>query len=158
MILESHVLASAGENAATKFPEFFAARIRNLNTREAYARACSKFLTWCEQHADDLLLITPMYVVACIEQQPGIDAADCVIVLLSTEGLQSREVLDKLSRFHDRGVIIIPVLTEWTLMQRNTELQSSRHIFQTSAIRSGDYLKRNHRLPEFFPHISFPET
>jgi hypothetical protein len=31
------ILANAGENAATKFLEFFAARIRNLNTREAYA-------------------------------------------------------------------------------------------------------------------------
>jgi hypothetical protein len=32
------ILANAGENAATKFLEFFAARIRNLNTREAYTR------------------------------------------------------------------------------------------------------------------------
>jgi hypothetical protein len=37
------ILANAGENAATKFLEFFAARIRNLNTREAYARACAQF-------------------------------------------------------------------------------------------------------------------
>jgi integrase/recombinase XerD len=40
------ILANAGENAATKFLEFFAARIRNLNTREAYARACAQFLAW----------------------------------------------------------------------------------------------------------------
>ena len=33
------ILANAGENAATKFLEFFAARILNLNTREAYAWA-----------------------------------------------------------------------------------------------------------------------
>src|SRR5262249_8210674 len=65
------ILANAGENAATKFLEFFAARIRNLNTREAYARACSQFLTWCEQHVDDLRLITPMHVAAYIEQHPG---------------------------------------------------------------------------------------
>lgn len=65
------ILANAGENAATKFLEFFAARIRNTNTREAYARACSQFLTWSEQHVDDLRLITPMHVAAYIEQHPG---------------------------------------------------------------------------------------
>jgi integrase/recombinase XerD len=65
------ILANAGENAATKFLEFFAARIRNLNTREAYARACAQFLAWCEQHVDDLRLITPMHVAAYIEQHPG---------------------------------------------------------------------------------------
>jgi hypothetical protein len=46
------ILANAGENAATKFLEFFAARIRNLNTREAYARACAQFLAWSEQHLE----------------------------------------------------------------------------------------------------------
>jgi integrase/recombinase XerD len=65
------ILANAGEKAATKFLEFFAARIRNSNTREAYARACSQFLGWCEQHVDDLRLITPMHVAAYIEQHPG---------------------------------------------------------------------------------------
>jgi hypothetical protein len=48
------ILANAGENAATKFLEFFAARIRNLNTREAYARACAQFLAWSENHVSDI--------------------------------------------------------------------------------------------------------
>jgi integrase/recombinase XerD len=61
------ILANAGGNAATKFLEFFAARIRNHNTREAYARACGQFLSWSEQHVDDLRLITPMHVAAYIE-------------------------------------------------------------------------------------------
>ena len=65
------ILANAGENAATKFLEFFAARIRNLNTREAYARACAQFLAWSENHVDDIRLITPMHVAAYIEQHPG---------------------------------------------------------------------------------------
>jgi integrase/recombinase XerD len=65
------ILANAGENAAAKFLEFFAARIRNLNTREAYARACAQFLAWSEQHVDDIRLITPMHVAAYIEQHPG---------------------------------------------------------------------------------------
>jgi integrase/recombinase XerD len=65
------ILANAGENAATKFLEFFAARIRNLNTREAYARACAQFLAWSENHVDDIRLITPMHVAAYIEKHPG---------------------------------------------------------------------------------------
>jgi integrase/recombinase XerD len=52
-------------------PTKVAARIRNVNTREAYARACSHFLAWSEQHVDDLRLITPMHVAAYIEQHPG---------------------------------------------------------------------------------------
>jgi hypothetical protein len=40
------ILANAGEHAATKFLEFFAARTLNLDTREAYARACGQFLAW----------------------------------------------------------------------------------------------------------------
>jgi hypothetical protein len=65
------ILANAGENAATKFLEFFAARIRNLNTREAYARACAQFLAWSENHVDDIRAITPMHVAAYIEQHPA---------------------------------------------------------------------------------------
>ena len=64
-------MANAGENAASKFLEFFAARIRNLNTREAYARACAQFLAWSEQHVDDIRFIMPMHVAAYIEQHQG---------------------------------------------------------------------------------------
>ena len=41
-----------------------------------------------------------------------IDEADCVVVLLTEQGLQSREVLDELARSHDRGKLIIPVVEE----------------------------------------------
>ena len=41
-----------------------------------------------------------------------IDAADCIIVLLTAEGLQSQEVLDEISRAHDRKKLIIPVVAE----------------------------------------------
>jgi hypothetical protein len=65
------ILANIGENAATKSLESFAARIRNSNTREACACACSQFLSWSEQHVDDLRLITPIHVAAYIEKDPG---------------------------------------------------------------------------------------
>ncbi len=41
-----------------------------------------------------------------------IDAADCVIVLLTDEGLQSHEVMDEISRSHDRGKFIIPIVAK----------------------------------------------
>jgi hypothetical protein len=41
-----------------------------------------------------------------------LDAADGVIVLLTQEGLRSREVLDEISRAHERGKFIIPIVKE----------------------------------------------
>jgi hypothetical protein len=61
------ILANAGENAATKFLEFFAARIRNLNAREA----CAQFLAWSENHVNDIRLITPMHVAASTADAVG---------------------------------------------------------------------------------------
>ncbi len=43
------LVAAAGEAAAWRYVEFFAANIRNPNTRRAYARACGDFLGWCER-------------------------------------------------------------------------------------------------------------
>ena len=44
------VIASAGEHAARRFLEFFAATIRNKNARMAYYRAACHFFAWVEQH------------------------------------------------------------------------------------------------------------
>jgi hypothetical protein len=43
-------IAGAGEHAVRRFLEFFAATIRNRNTREAYYRAACSFFAWLEQH------------------------------------------------------------------------------------------------------------
>jgi len=40
------LVAVAGERAAMRFLEFFAANIRNPHTRRAYARAADEFLIW----------------------------------------------------------------------------------------------------------------
>lgn len=62
------VIADAGDHAARRFLEFFAATIRNANTREAYYRACCRFFTWCERHRlGDLASIEPLHVAAYIE-------------------------------------------------------------------------------------------
>jgi integrase/recombinase XerD len=40
----------AGDHAARRFLEFFAATIRNKNTRMAYYRAVTEFFAWVERH------------------------------------------------------------------------------------------------------------
>ena len=45
------LIADAGEQASWRYVEFFTANIRNPNTRRAYARACSRFLTWCDERS-----------------------------------------------------------------------------------------------------------
>ena len=67
------LIARVGEGAERRFWEFFTAQIRNRNTRAAYFRAVSTFLTWCESHGLALEEIEPMIVAAYIEQHPGSD-------------------------------------------------------------------------------------
>ncbi|HEX4080716.1 MAG TPA: tyrosine-type recombinase/integrase [Rhizomicrobium sp.] len=62
------IVSSAGEHASRRFLEFFAATIRNKNTREAYYRAVCRFFAWCE-HAKlgELADIEPLHVAAYVE-------------------------------------------------------------------------------------------
>jgi len=55
--------------AEKRFLEFFAAQIRNRNTREAYLRAVRDFLGWAEADAGiaDLGDIEPVHVAAWVE-------------------------------------------------------------------------------------------
>jgi site-specific recombinase XerD len=62
------IIGDAGEHAARRFLEFFAATIRNRNTRMAYYRAATRFLAWCEYHKlGQLTDIEPLHVAAYIE-------------------------------------------------------------------------------------------
>jgi hypothetical protein len=45
------LIVRAGDDAARRYLEFFAAQIRNRNTREAYLRAVRDFLGWVETEA-----------------------------------------------------------------------------------------------------------
>ena len=60
-------VADAGAAAARRYVEFFAAQIRNPNTRAAYARATSDFFTWCERHGLMLPAVQPVHVAAWVE-------------------------------------------------------------------------------------------
>jgi site-specific recombinase XerD len=62
------LIAAAGERASWRFLEFFAANIRNKNTREAYSRAIGAFLTWCESNGLAFDTIEPIAVAAYIER------------------------------------------------------------------------------------------
>jgi integrase/recombinase XerC len=61
------IIADAGDHAARRFLEFFAATIRNKNTRLAYLHAVGKFFVWCEHHRiGQLADIEPLHVAAYI--------------------------------------------------------------------------------------------
>jgi integrase/recombinase XerC len=62
-------LIAAGERGQTRFWEFFAANIRNKNTRRAYAQATREFLAWCESAGvASIADVKPLHVAAYIEQ------------------------------------------------------------------------------------------
>ena len=62
------VIADAGDQAARRFLEYFAATIRNKNTRTAYLHAVGRFFAWCEHHhIGQLADIEPLHVGAYIE-------------------------------------------------------------------------------------------
>lgn len=66
------LIASAGGNATQRFIEFFAATIRNRNTRAAYVQAVGQFFAWCERRRfRSLDHIEPVVVAAYIEQHGG---------------------------------------------------------------------------------------
>ena len=63
------LIAAAGDLARTRFLEFFAANIRNKNTRRAYAQATREFLAWCERAGvASIADVRPLHVAAYIEQ------------------------------------------------------------------------------------------
>ena len=65
------MIACADDRTAWRFVDFFAVTIRNPNTREAYFRAVSRFMDWCEQHGLHRLAdIRPIHVAAYVEQLP----------------------------------------------------------------------------------------
>lgn len=67
-VVVPRLIAAAGDQAARRFLEFFAATIRNKNTRVAYYRAAIKFFAWCERHnIGEIADIEPLHVAAYVE-------------------------------------------------------------------------------------------
>ena len=70
------MIVEAGDRAARRFLDFFAASIDNDNTRMAYYRAVCSFFAWLEQHGiDELDDIEPFHVAAYLKalkvSEPG---------------------------------------------------------------------------------------
>jgi integrase/recombinase XerD len=62
------IVADAGDAAARRFLEFFAATIRNRNTRAAYYRAVELFFAWYDRRRiTQLARIEPLHIAAYIE-------------------------------------------------------------------------------------------
>lgn len=62
-------LYAPNPEAAKRFIEYFAANIRNLNTRRAYLHAVREFANWCAiQGFHEIVDIEPLHVAAYIEQ------------------------------------------------------------------------------------------
>ncbi len=72
------IIQRAGSDAQRRFVEFFAARIRNVNTRMAYMRAVARFCDWLVAHKVELEQIEPTIVAAYIEELMPIYAAPSV--------------------------------------------------------------------------------
>ena len=65
-------IGRAGEAAAWRFIEFFAATIRNKNTELLTREAVAQFFAWCEKHrVRTLPKMKPIVIAAYIEKHPG---------------------------------------------------------------------------------------
>ncbi|MAP10138.1 MAG: integrase [Rhodopirellula sp.] len=73
------LISAAGDRAELRFLEFFAATIRNPNTRRAYSRAVSDFLEWCAGYGvPSITDVQPLHVATWVEQQTKTHAAPTV--------------------------------------------------------------------------------
>jgi site-specific recombinase XerD len=71
------MIAEAGDRAAKRFLDFFAASIENDNTRLAYYRAVCNFFAWLDQHGiGELPDIQPFHVAAYLKALRVSDAGD----------------------------------------------------------------------------------
>ena len=61
------LIAETDDRTRERFLEFFAATIRNRNTRKAYARAVADFLAWCDASGLSFDAIRPLHVAAYVE-------------------------------------------------------------------------------------------
>ena len=73
------LIADAGDRTRIRFIEFFAANIRNPNTRRAYARAIGDFFAWCACYGiASVGAVQPVHVAAWIEELTGALSAPTV--------------------------------------------------------------------------------
>ena len=62
------LFTGAGEKASYRFIEYFTARIRNTNTRQAYFRAVNRFSQWCALRQLELTKLNPVVIAGYMEE------------------------------------------------------------------------------------------
>ncbi len=63
-------VASAGDVGRRAWVDFFAAQIRNRNTRQAYARAAHRLFDWLEEYGiNDVVDIEPVHIAVWLEER-----------------------------------------------------------------------------------------
>ena len=63
-------VASAGETGRRAWLDFFAAQIRNRNTRQAYARAAHRLFDWLAEYGiHDVVDIEPVHIAVWLEER-----------------------------------------------------------------------------------------
>ena len=72
------IVQRAGPAAAERMVEFFTAQIRNAHTRAAYAKAVTRFLTWCDEQGLELYQISPVAVAIYVEELQGVYRAPTI--------------------------------------------------------------------------------
>ena len=72
------IVRRARAAAAERMVEFFAARIRNANTRAAYAQAAARFLAWCDERDLELGQISPVAVGIYVDELQGVYRAPTI--------------------------------------------------------------------------------
>lgn len=58
------LVRDSGPEAQLAWQDFFLGKLPNLNTRQAYLRACTHFFEWCRAHSLALDLVRPAHVAA----------------------------------------------------------------------------------------------
>lgn len=62
------LFVNAGDQAAYRFIEFFAATIHNPNTRLAYFHAVCRFSNWCTLHRVELTQLNPVLIARYVQE------------------------------------------------------------------------------------------
>ncbi|MEE9336291.1 MAG: tyrosine-type recombinase/integrase [Granulosicoccaceae bacterium] len=75
---QTPALFAGTKRCEKRFWEFFAATIRNKNTRQAYLTAVYRFADWCEHYNIELEDVEPLNLSAYIEQLTQVYAAPTV--------------------------------------------------------------------------------
>lgn len=125
------IIADAPTRTRMRFLEFFAANIRNPNTRRAYARAASDFLSWCFTHGvRDLAGISPIHVAGWIEELgQSLSAPTVKLRLAAIRNLFDWLVLGQIIAFNPASSVRGPAHSARTGRTPVLEAEEARALF-----------------------------